>query len=1306
MRTNCCIVLVVFLATVSHYFAQTPACPSPYAYLDGSTFIRYYDPAQPVSGSNPANTNIPTFGSGLTLMPNINGGTLSPTFYSTSGGTYWYWNGVTWVNTGHGTGNGSAVNIAGCGTTIYNLVGSTGQVYAYNGTGTGSLLTTITNFNGGGPYDLQTDCNCNFYALNTTSPNQNLTMYSPTGVPLCTYSLSNFPNSSAGGGFAIVGNYVYVRNNVASPGGFYVGLISGGSVTFTTLTNFSPGPGDMAACPVCVPSGSLTNAFMNGGVLGCTSATTNLTAYATGTNLLYNWTGPGIVSGNSTSVITVSQVGNYTCVVSTGGCPPTQITLTTTVFNNSVTVPVSILPAGNICLNPGNTLQLVALHTYTNDIVNWQGPNMISNNANDTLLINGPGIYTVQIVDPYTACVGAATVAVAVTPTVSLASSDFSLCVYNTANSPNSITITPSGASNYTLFTSSNFMSTSANGTIMPCYVNTANGATGTIATATLVGSVGFCTDTAYASFQIVPNPTITVPVGAFSICPGGSQQLTVGGAASYTWSGGQGLSAFSGPTVMSTPLTTEVYTVFSSDAGCNSASQTLTLTVMPLPTLNISPTTTNICAGGTVALIASSNANMITWYPSVGLTSSMSPVPIASPPASQVYTVVADLNGCLSTGTTFVQVTNPPIINLSLGTASICAYAMGGSPIATTATASGAAAYTLSSSGYVNVNPPNGPLFNLTAGGIQLQTANVVTLTLDATSTVCRVSTTATLLVVPNPTITITPPTANICPGKTQTYVATGAQNYTWSPGNYTLNASNSIVAGALYTSYYSVFGSSNGCFSDQKSSVLLINPVPTVGISQSMYTVCAGNSVFMTAFGNGTAFTWSPSVGLQNPYSAIVAASPPASQSYTVLTSLNGCTNTAYTTLSVIVNPIISAAAVDQTICIGKSTNLVASGANSYNWIPGSSLNFTTGNVVVASPKQNTTYTLQGFNGVCNGSTTIDVVTLDVPQLQITGSKPELCLGERMFLTATGAQKYTWQPTNTLFMSPGDSIAQAAPQVNTNYSITGVNQLGSVTCVSQMQYSVIVRNYVIPVVSDSVEICPGEKTRLVCTGGTTYTWTPNFGLLSSSGPTVVASPTASTIYNVNASYNGACGGNATVMVSVKPGPTVTASADTSYNLSQVMIIRAMSNGSVNWVQGEAIECTDCNETRIYASHDGCYVVQAQNETGCLAYDEVCIEVTEDFSIYLPNTFTPNNDGINDIFAVYGENISEVKLAVYDRWGAKVFYSEDVLKGWDGSYKGETCKNDIYTWVLSYKGLDRKTYHRTGHVSLFAEEK
>src|SRR5437868_2622958 len=144
MKKHRSIILLLFLFYGLLTLAQTPTCPSPYVYMDGGSLIKYYDPGMPLSATNPNTLNIPTFGSGLTLMPNINGGTLTPTFYSTSGGTYWYWSGSAWVNTNHSTGNSAAVNIAGCGSTIYNIVGSTGAIYAYNGTGPGTLLTTLS----------------------------------------------------------------------------------------------------------------------------------------------------------------------------------------------------------------------------------------------------------------------------------------------------------------------------------------------------------------------------------------------------------------------------------------------------------------------------------------------------------------------------------------------------------------------------------------------------------------------------------------------------------------------------------------------------------------------------------------------------------------------------------------------------------------------------------------------------------------------------------------------------------------------------------------------------------------------------------------------------------------------------------------------------------------------------------------------------------------------------------------------------------------------------------------------------------
>ena len=85
-------------------------------------------------------------------------------------------------------------------------------------------------------------------------------------------------------------------------------------------------------------------------------------------------------------------------------------------------------------------------------------------------------------------------------------------------------------------------------------------------------------------------------------------------------------------------------------------------------------------------------------------------------------------------------------------------------------------------------------------------------------------------------------------------------------------------------------------------------------------------------------------------------------------------------------------------------------------------------------------------------------------------------------------------------------------------------------------------------------------------------------------------------------------------------------------------------------------------------------------------------IEVAEycPSTLYMPNTFTPNGDGLNDIFIPVGKNISSVHLMIFDRWGGILFESNDPNVGWDGTYQGQLVKNDIYAWKLEYRFIDK----------------
>lgn len=247
--------IVFFILVVSlRSFAQLPVCSGPGSGLIYSlqgNVIMNYDPSQPPSPGNPtANTIVPPAGaSGLAVNNNINGGGPSPTFYAVVGANYYYYNGITWVNTGHTSG---AVNPCGSGNFLYSLIGGTGEVYKYDGTGNATLLMTVTGFNSGGPYDLQGDGCGNFYILKMTNTPY-LQKYDPSGVLLNSWTVTGSNNSGSGGGMAIIGNTVYCHN-----GSFLAGTMVGSNVNFTPITGVTLNPSDFAACSL--GGGQLPNA--------------------------------------------------------------------------------------------------------------------------------------------------------------------------------------------------------------------------------------------------------------------------------------------------------------------------------------------------------------------------------------------------------------------------------------------------------------------------------------------------------------------------------------------------------------------------------------------------------------------------------------------------------------------------------------------------------------------------------------------------------------------------------------------------------------------------------------------------------------------------------------------------------------------------------------------------------------------------------------------------------------------------------------------------------------------------------------
>jgi len=183
-----------------------------------------------------------------------------------------------------------------------------------------------------------------------------------------------------------------------------------------------------------------------------------------------------------------------------------------------------------------------------------------------------------------------------------------------------------------------------------------------------------------------------------------------------------------------------------------------------------------------------------------------------------------------------------------------------------------------------------------------------------------------------------------------------------------------------------------------------------------------------------------------------------------------------------------------------------------------------------------------------------------------------------------------------------------------------------------------------------------------------------------------------------------GNCGDTGTIQVEVFKGQSVTGitSDESCDGANDGSIIISVSNGTppyvINW-------STSSQTTEIDSLAPGTYLVVVTDSLGCsvtqnfdvLPSATLCYEPV----IYVPNVFSPNGDGINDILYVHGQGIETMTFIIYDRWGEKVFESTDPTKGWDGSFRGKQVENGVYVYYLKAHIVTDEDVKYKGNITI-----
>jgi gliding motility-associated-like protein len=999
----------------------------------------------------------------------------------------------------------------------------------------------------------------------------------------------------------------------------------------------------------------------------------------------YTWTVPAGASITSvptnSNAITVSfgaTAGSITVIAASACGSATSIV----VVNTSAT-PSLVMPANaTVCPNSTVTLGVSGGSTYT-----WSPAGSLSS-ANGNTVTSTPTVTTIYTVTSL-ACGSPVTGTVEIVvsgaaPNLGVMQGLFILCPDQKTGQTYSVINVPGATYNWTTPPGSTITSTPTNSNSITINFGASTGSI--IATATT--ACGSATSIATVAF---PNsPTITVSPNT-AICPTNSVTLSAGGAASFTWNPGGVVSQ----TISVSPSSTTIYTVTGFNNVCTNTN-TVQVTANANPTITISPNAT-ICPSASATLTAS-GATTYTWSNSGSLSSANGGTVTATPASTTTYVVTGSgVGGCQATNTVVVTLnTNPTIV--APASATICPG------VSATLTASGANTYTWANAATLN-----------TASGATV-IANPIantTYTITGASAAGCIGT-ATTSVVMGGTITVNvSPNFTVCPLTAHTFTANGvATSYTWTPNVFlNTNSGGTVISTPSITTTYTVDGASGACTGSNTVSIIVQNNV-VVTASANTPTICPLRSATLTASG-ATSYVWSPVITLNSSTGSSVIATPPTSTTYTVIGSTGTCTNSALVVVTVTTTPVLTIS-TSPSICAGGLAALSVSGSNTYTWSPATGLNTTSGANVNANPNTTTTYSVNSTSLLgCTSSTIVSVNVTPIPSLTLTSNPSTICSGSTTALAAFGSSTgtYAWSPSASLSSATGANVT-ASPVNSTTYTVIGSNGINPV-CSSSKTIAVNVLPIIIVKTATTQAVCLGNSVILEAHGGNTYQWSPSTGVTNVFDSITSAIPNASGIYTVTVSNNGLCPRTGVVQVTILPLPSVNAGKDSTINIDEEIVLVGTSNVPVGYFgflplpDGIPLNCNLCPKVTVHPLENTCYVIQAQDQfTGCKNWDTVCITITKDWNIYIPNAFTPNGDIDNEYFIPKGYGLAKINLAIFDRWGVQIFKENETKLGWDGSHKGKLCQEGVYIYQVEATSLGGNKFRKTGHVTLLSRVK
>jgi gliding motility-associated-like protein len=482
---------------------------------------------------------------------------------------------------------------------------------------------------------------------------------------------------------------------------------------------------------------------------------------------------------------------------------------------------------------------------------------------------------------------------------------------------------------------------------------------------------------------------------------------------------------------------------------------------------------------------------------------------------------------------------------------------------------------------------------------------------------------------------------------------------------------------------------------------------------------------SIALTVTGSSAPYTYSWNT---SPVQTGATASGLAPGNYTcTITDANGCASTYNGTVTLNNNAVITATASPAVLCAGGSSTLTATATtgtmSSWTWTPGTA----TGTSINVSPANTTTYTVNATNAIgCTASAQVTVTVNNLPAAPVVPDVA-VCPGGNATLVVQGPQAgytYEWYSTATggTVLATGTSYTVTNVTAAATYYVEAVSGPG---CRSSSRTAVNITLSLVPAApsANAVSVCSGSNALLQVQNpqaGFTYNWynAATGGAPAGTGVNYsINNVTAAATYYVEAVNSSGCTSTVRTAVNISllqpltaPVATLIDATFTSLTFSWNAVPGATgyevtTNGGATYtLPSSGSTGTTHTITGLMGNTTITFQVRATGGQSCeTSAWSVPVSGTTLSSkeIFVPNVFTPNGDGKNDILYVYGNYVSSVQFRVFNQWGQLIFVSDNIGRGWDGKYNGQQQPVGVYAYSLKVTLQDGTVINKKGSISL-----